>query len=199
MSPEQAEGRNSMPARISSASATVLYEMATGRRPFTGGSAALHPREDPERGSEAAQRASSLRSHRSWKRSILRCLRKDPDAALSDDGGSEGRAGRHRCGVLVAAAGTQGGPCTVAWRWVWAGLLPIGLAAGYLGWLASRPAEPAEAAAGRAADHASRPGALSIPLSRRQPRRLHVDGPTAGQHGHLSPTDRRRLSAAAHD
>ena len=175
MSPEQAEGRK-LDARSDIFSfGAVLYEMATGQRPFTGDSRlSLLARilsEDPKPPSEIV---ASIPPE--LEQAILRCLRKDPGSALPDDGGSEGRARRHRCGDLVAAAGAQGGPCTARVAMGMGGVaadcagrrLPrmAGLASGGTG----------GTAAGRAADHVSRPGALSISLSRRQPRRVHVDG-----------------------
>ena len=143
MSPEQADGQK-LDARSDIFSlGAVLYEMATGQRPFTGGSApsilAKILAEDPKPPSEIVPSISA-----ELEKTILRCLRKDPDrryqtmadlkVALEDiDLESSSRPQAPRS---VRAP--------VAWRWAWAALLPIGLAAGYLGWRAWGPAEPLE-------------------------------------------------------
>jgi Tol biopolymer transport system component/predicted Ser/Thr protein kinase len=143
MSPEQADGRK-LDARSDIFSlGALLYEMATGQRPFTGGSApsilARILSEDPKPPSEIVPSIST-----DLEKAILRCLRKDPDrryqtmadlkVALEDiDLESSSRPQARRSVVAP-----------VAWRWAWAALLPIGLAAAYLGWRAWGPAEQLE-------------------------------------------------------
>ena len=92
MSPEQAEGQDGgSRARTSSPSASVLYEMVTGRRPFQGETkvstlaAILHKEPQPAR-QIAEGRPAEL------ERIIMRCLRKDPAAPLADDGRPQGGA-----------------------------------------------------------------------------------------------------------
>lgn len=117
--------------------------MATGQRPFAGGSApSIFARilsEDPKPPGEIVPSISG-----ELEKTILRCLRKDPDrryqtmadlkVALED--------------IDLESSSRPQAPRSVraqaAWRWAWAALLPIGFAAGYLGWRAWGPAEPLE-------------------------------------------------------
>ena len=111
MSPEQAEGLTVDARSDIFAFGIVLYEMATGRRPFTGASSlailASILNEDPP--APAAIKGSI---HPELERIILRCLRKEParrfqtaadvKAALDDLHSEPGAAGRH---ADVARAG----------------------------------------------------------------------------------------------
>ena len=121
MSPEQASGRD-VDARTDVFSfGALVYEMATGRRAFTGDSAAATlaavMREQPKPPSEVASDVP-----RDLERVILRCLRKEPDRRyqsmadvkleleqIKEDSDSQQRAAgvpsrRRRLGRRVAAA-----------------------------------------------------------------------------------------------
>ena len=143
MSPEQADGRK-LDARSDIFSlGAMVYEMATGQRPFTGASTpsilAKILAEDPKPPSEIVPSIST-----DLEKTILRCLRKDPDrrfqtmadlkVALEDIDLESSARSQTRKAVRPPGA----------LRWAWAALLPIGLAAGYLGWQAWAPAEPVQ-------------------------------------------------------
>jgi serine/threonine protein kinase len=136
MSPEQAEGRK-LDARSDIFSfGSVLYQMVTGRRPFTGDSRLsiltriLH--EDPP------QLAASIPPE--LEKIILRCLRKDParryqtmadlKVALEDVAEESG-------------SGTQVRP-RLRFRWTRAALLPALLLAGSYVWREWRPTQNTE-------------------------------------------------------
>ena len=143
--PNRRRGGSWMPARTSSASAPCSTRWRPVSRPFTRRFGALAPRQDSQRGAEAADARSSPSIPPELEKIILRCLRKDPSrryqtmadlkVALEDlEAGTESPA-RARQRPLRAPS---------RWRWAWAALLPIVLAAGYFGWQTWRPAEPAE-------------------------------------------------------
>ena len=144
MSPEQAEGRK-LDARSDVFSfGAVLYEMATGRRPFTGDSGlsvlARILGEDPKPPSEIVASISP-----ELEKVILRCLRKDPyrryqtmaDLKLAIEDLDVEISSRSRPRLATGTPLRQ--------RWAWAAVLPIGLAAGYVGWQTWSPAQPVEA------------------------------------------------------
>jgi Tol biopolymer transport system component/predicted Ser/Thr protein kinase len=149
MSPEQAEGRK-LDARSDIFSfGSVLYEMVTGRKPFSGDSRlALLTKilnEDP---APPSKLASAIPTE--LEKIILQCLRKDPARRFQhmadlkvalEDVDLDSSAGQQ---AVSAAAPSR-------WRWGWAGLLPVLLVgAGYFGWQAwraTRSAEPLRAVA----------------------------------------------------
>jgi len=140
MSPEQAEARK-LDARSDIFSfGSVLYEMMTGRRPFTGDSRlsilTKIVNQDP---AAPGQVATAIPPE--LEKIILRCLRKDParryqtmadlKVALED----------------VEAESVSGKQLrqTPLWRrWAWAAVLPVMLIAGFLTWRASRAPENTE-------------------------------------------------------
>ncbi len=145
MSPEQAEGRKLDGRSDVFSFGSVLYEMVTGRKPFTGDSylailtRILH--EDP---TAPGQLAASLPPE--LEKIILRCLRKDParryqtmadlKVALEDVQEESGSAKRVRA--------------PSRWRWAWAASVPVLLVAGYFAWqalLEPQPTEPLRAVA----------------------------------------------------
>jgi eukaryotic-like serine/threonine-protein kinase len=143
MSPEQADGRK-LDARSDVFSfGAMLYEMATGRKPFAGETAlSLLARiigEEPKPPSEIVESIPPA-----LEAVILRCLRKDPDrryqtmadlkVALEDlEMESASRPPVRRAARLP-----------VPRRWAWVTLLSVGWAAGYFGWHTWRTSEPIE-------------------------------------------------------
>ena len=142
MSPEQAEGRK-LDARTDIFSfGAVLYEMASGQRPFTGDSSlsvlGRILNDDPKPPSEINAAIPN-----ELERIILRCLRKDParryqsmadlKVALEDVEAE-----------TISGRAVRAGLSPLRRRWVFAALAPLLLAAGYAAWSVSRPAEPAE-------------------------------------------------------
>jgi len=140
MSPEQAEGWK-LDARSDIFSfGSVLYEMMTGRKPFTGDSRlsilTRILREDP---TPPAELAPSMPPE--LEKIILRCLRKDParryqtmadlKVALEDVEEESGSVKQVR-------------PAPSRRRWVWAALLPVFLVAGFFAWRAWRAPESTE-------------------------------------------------------
>lgn len=138
MSPEQAEGRK-VDARSDIFSfGSVLYEMVTGRRPFVGESSlsvlAKILNDDPAPPSQIAASVSP-----EVERAILRCLRKDParryqtmgDLKVAlEDFAEDSAAGR----PVQTSASRASRP----WRWLWAAVIPIVIAAAYFSWQAAR-------------------------------------------------------------
>jgi eukaryotic-like serine/threonine-protein kinase len=82
MAPEQFKGEEATPAADIYALGIVMYEMLTGRRPFTGGSevnvALKHIHEKPQPPSEISTQLDSR-----WDRVILGCLSKSPKDRFS--------------------------------------------------------------------------------------------------------------------
>jgi serine/threonine protein kinase len=146
MSPEQAEGRP-LDARSDIFSfGAVLYEMVTGRKPFTADSwlATLHKilHEEPTPTRQLAAIPPDL------EKTILRCLRKDParryqtmadlKVALED------LANESASGSAPAAVADVKRP-SPSRRWVWAAVLVATLvAAAYFAWRARRASTSAE-------------------------------------------------------
>jgi Tol biopolymer transport system component len=140
MSPEQAEGGR-LDARSDIFSfGSVLYEMVTGRRPFTGDSRlsilTKILKEDP---TPPNQLGTAIPLE--LEKIILRCLRKDSarryqtmadlKVALEDV-------------VEELGAGRQVRQAPSWRRWAWATLVPVGLVAGYFAWRAWRAPETTE-------------------------------------------------------
>jgi Tol biopolymer transport system component len=136
MSPEQAEGRK-LDARSDIFSfGSVLYEMVTGRRPFTGESTlSILTRivnDDPKPPSRIGPPVPP-----ELEKIILRCLRKDParryqtmaDLKIALDDATHELAPTRR---------------VQRWRWAWVALLPVLLIAGYFVWRSSRTQENTE-------------------------------------------------------
>jgi serine/threonine protein kinase len=151
MSPEQAEGRP-LDARSDVFSfGAVLYEMVTGRKPFTGGSwlATLHKilHEEPTPPGRLAAVPPDL------EKAILRCLRKDPARRYQSMAdlkvALEDLATESASGSAPAAVADVKRPSS--WRrWVWAALAPIFVAAAFFAWRARRAptgGEPLQAVA----------------------------------------------------
>jgi len=139
MSPEQAEGRKLDVRSDIFSFGSVLYEMVTGRRAFTGDSrlAVLSKilNQDPE---PPTQLAASVPQE--LERVILHCLRKDParryqtmaDLKVALEDVHEESASRKQ--VLARPR-----------RWLWAAVIPALLITGGLVWWARRvPPPPAE-------------------------------------------------------
>src|SRR5687767_5938328 len=131
MSPEQAEGRKLDGRSDIFSFGSVLYEMVTGRKPFTGdsrlASLAKILNEDPRPPNQLAVSISP-----DLEKIILRCLRKEPTrryqtmadlkVALEDVAAESGSGPQARA------------PSWQPWAWAWAGLLPILLVAGFFAW-----------------------------------------------------------------
>ena len=160
MSPEQVEGKK-IDARSDIFSfGSVLYEMVTGRKPFTGESrlAILTKilNEDP---APPSQLASSITPE--LEKTILRCLRKDParrhqtmaDLKVAvEDLEAESASGRMPDRRRRRRGGA--GPGLRCCRWL--------LAAAYFAWRAFRATSPLGTAPGGCAHHVSRRGTLSL-------------------------------------
>jgi eukaryotic-like serine/threonine-protein kinase len=136
MSPEQATGRDAVDARTDQYSlACVLYEMLTGRQPFTGetaqsivAQAMTAPRPKPSRAAPGV--SATIDS------AVVRAMAADPRDRYPDVGAF---ARALRDPRAPAAAGAS-------WRsWVVAAVALV--AAGGIGWMATRPSPPAKAAA----------------------------------------------------
>ena len=140
MSPEQAEGRNLDGRSDIFSFGSVLYEMITGRRPFTGDSRlsilAKILNENP-----TPPRQLDVSIPPELEKIILRCLRKDParryqtmadlKVALQDVEEESG-------------SGKQVQQVPSRRRWAWAALLPVVLVAGIFTWWAWRTSRAPE-------------------------------------------------------
>ena len=143
MSPEQADGRK-VDARSDIFSfGSLLYEMVTGRRPFTGDSSlstlAKILNHEPTPPSQIAPSVTP-----DVERAILRCLRKDPARryqtmadlkVVLDDLAEEATSGR-----LAQVASTR---AVRPWRWAWVAVIPVVLGAAFFAWQSrQRPDTP---------------------------------------------------------
>jgi serine/threonine protein kinase len=140
MSPEQAEGRKLDGRSDIFSFGSVLYEMATGRKPFTGDSRVAMLTKilnhDPI---PPSQLGPSIPPE--LEKIILRCVRKDParryqtmadlKVALEDVEQESG-------------SGKQVQQAPLRRRWAWVALLPVLLVAGFLAWQAWRAPESTE-------------------------------------------------------
>jgi hypothetical protein len=135
MSPEQVRGRPADPRSDIFAFGAVLYEMLSGRRAFSGGSAAdtmtAILTKDPEELSRPG-----LVVPASLERIVRRCLEKDPEERF--------QSARDVAFALEAESGTGSGTRTEAaaprrrrWRWV-AAIAALALALGADAWLSRR-------------------------------------------------------------
>ena len=93
MSPEQAQGKPVDPRSDVFSLGIVLYEMATGRRPFARRQQRLDPLLDPARHAGAGHGVQAG-GPPPLDRIIRRCLEKDPDGALRGRVGAARRAAR---------------------------------------------------------------------------------------------------------
>src|SRR5713226_181020 len=138
MSPEQAEGLKLYVRSDIFSFGSFLYEMVTGRKPFTGDSrlAMLTKilNEDP---TPPGQLAAAIPPE--MEKLILRCLRKDParryqtmaDLKVAlEDLEAESASGTQSQLPPVRAPSRR--------HWAWAGLLPVLLVAGFFAWQAWR-------------------------------------------------------------
>ena len=161
MSPEQAEGRR-VDARSDIFSfGSVLYEMVTGRRPFAGESSlkvlAKILNADPAPPSQVDASVPS-----DVERAILRCLRKDParrfqtmaDLKVALDDLIEDSASSRLAPAQAPRTGRR-------WRWAWAAVVPVLIAAGYVAWRAMP--SPDSATPLRAVPLTSLPGVVRSP------------------------------------
>ena len=107
---------------------------------------------------------------------IDRCLEKDANRRYQ-------RAGEVHAALETLHAGEAFRQVAVRSRMTpsrWASaVLALSLAAGYVGWRILRPARTDGPTSSQRAHDISRPGALSVPFSRRQLRGIHVDGAEA--------------------
>lgn len=116
----------------------VLYEMASGTRPFRGQSgfelsaAILNAAPSPL----PSRVAPSLRAV------IDRCLEKDPNRRYQRAGEVRAALETIHVGATFPRMAARSGRSPL--RWKWAALLAIGLAAGYAVWRTSRTAEPTD-------------------------------------------------------
>jgi Tol biopolymer transport system component/predicted Ser/Thr protein kinase len=156
MSPEQAEGRK-LDARSDIFSfGSVLYELATGQRPFHGDSRlSTLSKILNDNPTAPSQIAASVPIE--LERIILRCLRKDP-----------ARRYQTMADLKVALEDVQeesrsGGqvPARAPRPWAWVAFVPVLFVAGFFGWQAWRPAPSIEAL--RAVALTTLPGAELYP------------------------------------
>jgi serine/threonine protein kinase len=168
MSPEQAEGRKLDGRSDIFSFGSVLYEMVSGRKPFTGDSrlAMLTKilNEDPKSPGELATSVPP-----ELEKIILRCLRKDPARRYQTMADLK---------VALEDVSQDSGlrkPARAASRWAWAALLPVLLVGGFFAWQAWRTSENTEPVPPHPAYYATRSAALSLVFPRRQPCGIHVD------------------------
>jgi Tol biopolymer transport system component len=135
MAPEQLRAQPADARTDIWALGVVLYEMASGARPFQGQTGF-------ELSSAILNAPPTLLSlvGPPLRAVIDRCLEKDPDRRYQ-------RAGEVHAALETIRAGAASAHVAVRSRmapppWAWATLLVMGLAAGFAGWWISRPAEP---------------------------------------------------------
>jgi serine/threonine protein kinase len=190
MSPEQADGRKVDGRSDIFSLGTIVYEMVTGRRPFTGDSllSVLSKilKEDP---TPPGQLAAAIPQE--LEKTILRCLRKDParryqtmaDLKVALQDLAESGSGKQ----------VQGGPL---WRrWAWAALLPVLLVASFLGWRAWRAPESTEPL--RAVPLTTLPGVETYPSFSPDGNHVAFTGPGPNRTIPISTCNRSGFSLAA--
>jgi Tol biopolymer transport system component/predicted Ser/Thr protein kinase len=136
MAPEQLRGAAGDARSDVWALGVLLYEMTAGRRPFSGQTSF-------ELTSAIISQDPASLPHKApppLRAAIERCLEKSPERRYQQAGE-----------VRAALEAIQTGRSRMAWRpplpgrrWAWAALMPVLLAAAFLGWRMSRPPQPTE-------------------------------------------------------
>lgn len=149
MAPEQVEGKDVTAVADIYALGVVLYEMVTGTRPFTGGSAmsiaVKRLTVDPP-----SPRTLVTDLEPAWEAAILRCLERNPEDRFAS-----------ALDLVRALSGERIAPAagTVRRRRLAAGAVGILVLAGLAGWLARRPSSPGVGFAPSPAPSPARPAA----------------------------------------
>jgi len=189
MSPEQAEGRKLDGRSDIFSFGSVLFQMVTGRKPFTGDSTfsvvAKILKEEP---TPPSRLATSIPPE--LERIILRCLRKGPGAALPSYGGPERGASGREGGIEIGQTSVAVS-ITPPLGMDMGGAVPGSSLLGFRLAGVTRPRR--RAAPGRSAYHATGSASISLVFSRRQSRSFQLDRAKTEQSGHLCPANRRRF------
>jgi Tol biopolymer transport system component/tRNA A-37 threonylcarbamoyl transferase component Bud32 len=166
MSPEQAEGRAVDPRSDIFSFGVMLYEMATGQRPFHGDSS-LAILTSVLRDEPPSPRTLAPDLPAEIERVILRCLRKDPARRFQhmedlkvalEELREDSSTGTLTATKLVA----RPGPGTPVWRWIAAGIAAVAVVAAAAFWV-GRSRNPDIQAPLTAVPLTSYPGHVSNP------------------------------------